>query len=60
MFAKDPKQEPIRVSELIMLELERAEEGKGFMGVWATEVKVYMDLEPVHRKGAEVMGLKNS
>jgi hypothetical protein len=43
-----------------MLELQGAEDDKGFMGLWATEIKVYMDLNPVHKKGMEVMALKES
>jgi hypothetical protein len=42
-----------------MLKLDKANEGKGIDGYWATELKVYMDAGAVMAKAKIVMGKKN-
>ena len=55
VFKADPKKEEVKVAECLVIELEPAPEGKGEAGIWATELRVYMDFGAIHMKGKELM-----
>jgi hypothetical protein len=57
VFKADPKKEEVKVAECVVLKLEPAPEGKGVAGLWATELRVYMDFGAIHMKGKELMTL---
>jgi hypothetical protein len=55
VFKNDPKQEEVRVSELLILKLEDAPDGKGIGGWWATEVKAYLDTSAIQAKAMSLV-----
>jgi hypothetical protein len=57
VFKADPKKEEVKVAECLVVKLEKAPEGKGEAGLWATELRVYMDFGAIHMKGKELMDL---
>jgi hypothetical protein len=57
IFKADPKKEEVKVAECLVVKLENAPEGKGEAGLWATELRVYMDFGAIHMKGKELMDL---
>ncbi|KAH8761720.1 hypothetical protein BGZ57DRAFT_904528 [Hyaloscypha finlandica] len=57
VFKADPKKEEVKVAECLFVKLESAPEGKGVAGLWATELRVYMDFGTIHLKGKELMDL---
>jgi len=57
VFKADPKKEEVKVAECLFAKLESAPEGKGVAGLWATELRVYMDFGTIHAKGKELMDL---
>lgn len=57
VFKADPKKEKVKVAECLVVKLEPAPKGKGVAGLWATELRVYMDFGAIHMKGKELMDL---
>lgn len=55
LFKADPKKEEVKVAECVVVKLEPAPEGKGVAGLWATELRIYMDFGAIHMKGKELM-----
>ena len=54
---EDPKKEEVKVAECLVVKLENAPVGKGEAGLWATELRVYMDFGAIHVKGKELKDL---
>ena len=57
VFRGDPKQEPVKASEVLTLFLDKAEEGKGFAGLVLTKATACMDTVAVQAKAASVMSV---
>jgi hypothetical protein len=57
VFKTDPKKEEVKVAECLVVKLEPAPEGKGVGGLWATEIRAYMDFGAIQTKGKELMSL---
>jgi hypothetical protein len=57
VFKADSKKEEVKVAECLVVKLEKAPEGKGEAGLWATELRVYIDFGAIHMKGKELMDL---
>ena len=57
VFRGDPKQEPIKASEVLTLFLDKAEEGKGFAGLILTKATACMDTVALQAKAASAMSM---
>lgn len=55
MFKEDEEKEEVKVHELLLLKLDKADDGHGIGGYWVTELKVYMNAAPVLAKAKNVM-----
>lgn len=57
VFKADPKQEPVFVHELMVLELMKSRQGRPWGGFIAFAVKTYMDSSLMAWKAKEVFGI---
>jgi hypothetical protein len=55
VFKADAENEAVKVSEVLILELEEAPEGRGVERLWVTDVKAYLDPAAVQTKGRTLM-----